>query len=137
MFNRNRAVVAKLATLVHQPDSPAIRQLFTDDFRLHDAKYPDWPRGHDGAIRMFAQMHALAPDIELIAEDIFGDDEKVCVRWRYRGTLTGAFEGRTGDGSRFEAIGISIYRFENGRIAEDWGADVSLPPGHPWRSQVP
>ena len=134
MFERNKAVIAKLPKLVREPDGAAILQLFTEDFRLHDVKYPDWPRGHAGAIRMFEQMHSLAPDIDLRIEDLFGDDEKVCVRRRYRGTLTGAFEGRTGDGSRFEAIGISIYRFESGRIAEDWGADVALPAEHPWRT---
>jgi predicted ester cyclase len=133
MLEHNKAAIAKLGKLVREPHHAVIRELFTENFQLHDAKYPDWPRGHAGAIRMFEQMHSLAPDIELRVEDLFGDDEKICVRWRYRGTLTGAFEGRIGDGSRFEMIGISIYRFENGRIAEDWGADVALPAGHPWR----
>lgn len=130
---RNESVIAQLPALLHAPERAVVEILFTEDFRLHDAKYPDWPRGHDGAFRMFLQMKSLMPDIEARIEDMFGAGDRVCVRWRYKGTLTGAFEGRVGDGSRLDAIGISIYRFRDGRVAEDWGADMALPAGHPWR----
>jgi predicted ester cyclase len=134
-IDQHKAVIAQFASLVRKPDVAKIRDLFTPDFRLHVPNYPDWPPGYDGAIRMFVQMNALFPDLELIAEDIFGDADRVCVRWRYKGTQSGSFEGRIGDGSRFESVGLSIYRFEGNRIAEDWGVDVPLPPEHPWRTR--
>ncbi|HUO94276.1 MAG TPA: ester cyclase [Rhizomicrobium sp.] len=77
------------------------------------------------------------PDIDARIEEMFGERDKVFVRWRYTGTLSGSFEGRHGDGSRIEVIGFSVYRFEDGRIAEDWGADISLPQGHAWRTASP
>jgi predicted ester cyclase len=134
-IDQHKAVIAQFAGPVRKHDVARIRDLFTPDFRLHVPNYPDWPRGHEGAIRMFAQMSALFPDMELIMEDIFGEADRVCVRWRYKGTQSGTFEGRVGDGSRVESVGISVYRFENGRIAEDWGVDVPLPPEHPWRAR--
>jgi predicted ester cyclase len=62
------------------------------------------------------------------------EGDKVCVRWRYEGTLTGTFDGFKGDGSRYEAVAFAIYRLRDGRIAEDWGTAVRLPDGHPWRN---
>lgn len=131
---RHKALLAKFPALLLRPDPEAIRPLFTEDFQLHVPNYPDWPRGHDGAIRMFAQMNALFPGMLAQIEDMFGEHDRVCVRWRYKGTQSGAFEGRVGAGARFEAIGHSIYRFTDGRVAEDWGADVILPAGHAWRT---
>jgi predicted ester cyclase len=131
---RNKAVIDQFPGLLRTPDPLAIRSLFTEDFQLHDVKYPNWPRGYEGAVRMFAQMKALMPDITADIEDMFGEGDKICVRWRFKGTVTGAFEGRNGDGSRFEGIVFSIYRFRDGRVAEDWGADIPLPAGHAWRT---
>jgi ketosteroid isomerase-like protein len=126
---RNKAVIAQFPALLRAPDPAAIQALFTEDFRLQDAKYPDWPRGHDGAVRIFQQLRVLMPDIEAGIEDMFGAGDRLCVRWRYKGTLA------SGSGAHFEGVGISIYRFRDGRIAENWGTDMLLLPGHPWRKE--
>jgi predicted ester cyclase len=126
----NKAVIGRLPALLARPDEAIVRALFTEDFRLHDIKFPDWPRGHAGALRMFTQMKTAIPDIQAVIEDMFGEGDKLCVRWRFKGRVA----DRAGDDARFEAIVISIYRFEQGRIAEDWGADMALPAGHPWRT---
>jgi len=131
---RNKSVIRRLPVLLRDPDVSAIRALFTEDFRLHDVKYPDWPTGHAGAERMFLQMHALIPDLEADIEDMFGEGDRICVRWRFKGSLSGEFMGRIGDGTPFETIIFSIYRFRDGQIAEDWGADIALPASHPWRT---
>lgn len=131
---RNKAVILQLPELLDSPDEAIIRTLFTADFRLHDVKFPDWPSGHAGALRMFTHMKAALADIRATIEDMFGEGDKICVRWRFKGTATGVIGDRKGGGARFEAIVVSIYRFENGRIAEDWGADIPLPEGHPWRT---
>ena len=126
MVERHKAVLQRLQLLAHSPDADAIRALFTEDFQLHAPNAPNWPVGHEGAVRMFAQMHERYPHIELIAEDVFGDGERMCVRWRYVNRV----------GEAFEAVGISIYRFEGERIAEDWGVDFVLPANHPWSRRV-
>jgi predicted ester cyclase len=131
---RNKAALRQLPALLQRPEPEAVRRLFTPDFRLHDAKYPDWPRGHDGALRMFLQMKTMMPDLDARIEDMFGEADKVFVRWRFKGVATGNFEGRKGDGSRIEVIVFAVYRFEDGKIAEDWGADIALPPDHAWRT---
>ncbi|HTW34876.1 MAG TPA: nuclear transport factor 2 family protein [Rhizomicrobium sp.] len=84
---QNKAVIAQLPRLLQSPDPSAIRAFFTEDFRLHDVKYPDWPHGHHGAIRMFVQMKAMIPDIAISIEDMFGEEDKVFVRWRVKGTV--------------------------------------------------
>ncbi len=132
--SRNKSVIAQLPDLLRAPDPSVVRELFTDDFRLHDVKAHDWPRGYEGAFRMFAQMKALIPDINCSIEDMFGEGDKVFVRWRFKGTVTGSSQEWKGDGSRPATVVFSISRFRDGRIAEDWGADIPLPEGHAWRT---
>jgi len=131
---RNKAVIRRLPALLDGIDPSAITDVFTEDFVLHESARPDWPRGHEGAVRLFVMMKSLMPDIRISIEDMVGEGDKVCVRWRYAGTLTGAFDGMKGDGSRYEAVALAIYRFHDGRIAEDWGTVARLPDGHPWRT---
>jgi predicted ester cyclase len=136
---RNKAVIRKLPALLDSldpsaPDLPAMKALFTEDFQLHESTRPDWPRGHEGAIRLLIMTKALLPDFKMRVEDMLGEGDKVCVRWRYTGTLTGSFDEMKGDGSRYEAVCFAVYRFHDGRIAEDWGTVARLPDGHPWRT---
>jgi predicted ester cyclase len=131
---RNKAVIRKLPGLLDSLDPSAIEAAFTEDFVLHESTRPHWPRGHEGAVRLLVMMKSLMPDIRIAIEDMLAEGDKVCVRWRYTGTLTGSFDGMQGDGSRYEAVALAIYRFRDGRIAEDWGTVARLPDGHPWRT---
>ena len=133
----NEVVIARLPDLLRDLDSSAIRSCFTEDFRLHDPLHPDWPPGHDGAVRMFVRVKSLMPDVMARIEDMFGEGDNICVRWRFKGTLTGSFEQQKGDGRRIETITFTMYRFRDGRIAEEfWGTDAFLPEDHPWRAEV-
>lgn len=93
---RNKAVILQLPELLDSPDEAIIRTLFTADFRLHDVKFPDWPSGHAGALRMFTHMKAALADIRATIEDMFGEGDKICVRWRFKGTATGVIGDRKG-----------------------------------------
>jgi predicted ester cyclase len=90
---RNKAVIRQLPGLLQTLDPSAIRALFTQDFQLHESKRPDWPHGHEGAIRLFVFVKSMMPDMTISIEDMFGEADKVCVRWRFKGTLTGTRSG--------------------------------------------
>jgi predicted ester cyclase len=129
----NKAALIRLAALLETPDRDAILACFTEDFRLHDPRQPDWPRGQEAGWRMLLRLKSLAPDITATIDDMIAEDDRVAVRWRFTGTLIGRFEGIAGNGARYDAVTIAIYHFRYGGIAEDWGVDALLPEGHPWR----
>jgi ketosteroid isomerase-like protein len=47
--------------------------------------------------------------------DMIEEGDRVAVRWQ----LTATYDGRP-----FEQSIMAIYRFEKGRIAEDWGISI-------------
>ena len=61
---------------------------------------------------MRARFRSLTPPIKLEILDMIEEDDRVAVRWQ----LTATYNGQP-----FEQSIMAIYRFESGRIAEDWG----------------
>jgi len=64
---------------------------------------------------MRARFKTLTPPINLEILDMIEEGDRVAVRWQ----LTASYDGRS-----FEQSILAIYRFENGRIAEDWGISI-------------
>lgn len=95
-----------------------IEPYYADDYRLSDPNHAVWPRGRDGARRMVDAFAALAENLEVEILDMVEEGDRIAVRWRFGGKR---------DGKPFVASILKIYRFDNGRIAEDWGIGASTP----------
>ena len=65
-------------------------------------------------------LRATAPDVEVSVERMAGEDELVAVHWRATGTNTVATAGMPGNGKPFDVQGMTFFRFEDGRIIEEW-----------------
>ena len=82
---------------------------------------------------MTARSVAAFPDLQGTVEDIFAEGDKVAVRWTFRGTYQGeAKPGFPKPGERCILASMSMYRFVDGKIEEDWGVDAFWPTGTPW-----
>ena len=95
-----------------------VADYFTHDFRLHDPNAPEIASGLSGARAMIDSIMSWAPDLTLDIVDTMEDGDRIAVRWRLRGTHKG---------SMMEASILAIYRFHEGRIAEDWGIGARAP----------
>ena len=73
--------------------------------------------GQDGIARSVALYRAIFPDLEIRVLDQSADGDRVTSRW----TLHGTHRNR-----RVTLPGITISRFENGKIAEDWTVSDNL-----------
>src|SRR5215208_3935656 len=107
------------AELVNQRN-PAIREeLYAPDFVWHG---PDQDiRGSELADAAPAMLLAACPDAHLTAEDVIAEGDKVVRRYTTRGTHQGEtqmFGPPTG--RQIEQKGITIHRFKDGKIVEEW-----------------
>jgi predicted ester cyclase len=69
--------------------------------------------GLEGVRRSVALYRELFADLRFVVEEQVSEDSRVVSRW----TLHGTHEARA-----VRLTGITINRFEHGRIIEDWGA---------------
>jgi steroid delta-isomerase-like uncharacterized protein len=94
-------------------------EVYAPDFVWHD---PDQDiRGHEEA-RQFVTMYKTAfPDLSATVEDEIAEGDKVVTRWTIRGTHQGETEEfGPATGRQVELEGITIHRFEGGKIVEEW-----------------
>jgi steroid delta-isomerase-like uncharacterized protein len=76
--------------------------------------------GREG-IRAQVLAHRRAfPDWTEEVEDIIVEGDRVVTRFTSRGTNEGEFLGNPETGHAVEISEVSIYRMENGKIAEQW-----------------
>ena len=84
----------------------------------------DWARsGNQGTRRVleFARrIRDAFPDTKLNVEDCFAAEDKVAVRWTAIGTHIGDGLGIAPTGKTVQITGMTIARFENGKIVEGW-----------------
>jgi predicted ester cyclase len=91
--------------------------------------------GLDATEELFAAVQAEAakqeaadfrrgfPDVVSIIEDLIAEGDKVVARWRSRATHQGDYMGIAPAGKEVEFTGISVYRIEEGKIAESWNIE--------------
>jgi steroid delta-isomerase-like uncharacterized protein len=73
--------------------------------------------GYDDLVTKF---RAGFPDLDHTLDEVLSTDDRLAYRWTNRGTHRGEFEGIPPTGKRIEFTGTTIFRFRDGKIAEEW-----------------
>jgi len=60
------------------------------------------------------------PDLHHTIHELVAEGDRVAVRWTMKGTHRGAFSGIPATGKPVAFSAISIYRFQDGKIAQLW-----------------
>jgi steroid delta-isomerase-like uncharacterized protein len=74
-----------------------------------------------------AGIEATFPCYELEPDDMIAEEDKVTLRFTFRGTYQGGMPGVPAKGQKVESPGIIIYRIAGGKIAEHWMGMDSAP----------
>jgi predicted ester cyclase len=80
--------------------------------RFHDHVNSLEYHGLDGVKESVELYRSIFPDLEIKVDEQVVEDDRVASRWTARGTNRGR---------RVTLRGITISRFEDGKIVEDWG----------------
>ena len=91
--------------------------------------------GHGGGAATFTHEQGMAeargwrkafPDLNVVVDLIVAEGDLVSVRWTARGTNTGSGNGIPATGKKVQTTGITMFRFADGAIAEEWTAGNQL-----------
>jgi steroid delta-isomerase-like uncharacterized protein len=103
----------------NQKDVDAFEAYFSPSLQDH-ALPPNMPQGFEGRKLFYSAMLAAFPDMQVQAEDVFAEGNKLVLRWSARGTHQGDMMGIPPTGKQISVSGIAIDRFENGQSVEHW-----------------
>jgi predicted SnoaL-like aldol condensation-catalyzing enzyme len=110
-------LLRELVARFNERQAVDVERYFGPNFQLKQ------PGGRDraglaGAQDMIDALYALGERVHLRILAVIEQDDHVAVRWQFEGLRDGA-----------ASAGMAMYRFEAGRIVEDWGLVV----GAPWQ----
>ncbi|MGE0227096.1 MAG: ester cyclase [Dehalococcoidia bacterium] len=94
-------------------------EAFAPDVIDHYAP-PGLPPGRDGVIALNLAFRTAFPDLQMTVDDIIVDGDRLAWRWSVRGTHQAALMGTPPTGKAVSVHGVSVDRFEGGRIVERW-----------------
>ncbi|MEO0769465.1 MAG: ester cyclase [Cyanobacteria bacterium J06649_4] len=97
-----------------------IPSLVTPDFTLHLPALPTPVRGQVALERFVKTLRMAFPDIRYTLEREMCDNTMTALRWHMTGTHKGEFRGIPASNNTVSMQGVSLFRFEEGQIAEIW-----------------
>lgn len=106
--------------LVQDRNLQASAELLTEDFIANLPGLPEPVRGREIWTLGAQAMWQAFPDLRIEIADAFGVGDRVAVRLRFSGTHDGEFQGVPATHRPVSFTSVEIYRFESGRIAEEW-----------------
>lgn len=114
----NKALVRSYLAAFNDRDHDALRDLLAEDAVEHGVH--ETLEGAPAIVDFLAGHFEAFPDYAGTTEAMVAEDDLVTVRYTARGTHTGEYKGLEPTGHQAEWTGISIYRVEDGEIAEVW-----------------
>ena len=96
---------------------------YTDDFVGHGGSRTFT---HEDGMNEAKGWRSAFPDLAVNVDLMVAEGDLVAVRWTARGTNTGTGNGIPATGRKVEVSGTAIFRFVEGRIAEEWTSANTL-----------
>ena len=120
MSEENKALVRRgWEEVVNGKNLDALEEVYAPDFVWHE---PDQDiQGYEEGKQFVSTFFKAFPDMSITVDDVLAEGDQVVSRYTIRGT----HQGETEDfgpptGRPFELEGITIHRFEGGKIVEEW-----------------
>jgi steroid delta-isomerase-like uncharacterized protein len=119
---QNKALVMRYFGALESGDLEAVKEIFSPDCILHHTTGQDLSLEEtiETVKKQNEQSKVAFPDVTFINEDTIVKGDKAVLMFTFKGTHTGDIEGIPATGNAVEGRSITIFRFENGKIAEGW-----------------
>ena len=116
-----KEIVIAFVSVVNAQAFDKLDELVAPQFKRHSyASGSPGIKSREDLKIFFRQEFMTFPDAYETIEDIIEEGDKVCARHRFRGAQKGPLGQYPATGRVMESDYITIYRIENGLIAEAW-----------------
>lgn len=115
----NKAIVRRFFEEILNKGNMAVAdELFAPNYRFHFPGAPE-PTDSEGMKQTLTVFRTGFPDLHFTIEDLIAEGDKVAMRFAFRGTHNGEFQGIAPTGKQVSVTGIAVHRIVNGKIVED------------------
>ncbi len=121
MSEDNKATARRFYEAWTSGELDAYDEILAPNYQDHDTQNPNaGTQGPEGAKRTAEMYRAAFSDSHFEIEQQFADGDYVVTRWTASGTHDGELMGIPPTGKQVSVSGITIDRFEGGKMVEGW-----------------
>ncbi|MGH3085896.1 MAG: ester cyclase [Rubrobacteraceae bacterium] len=95
-------------------------EILAADAVAHDPANPQYTGGSESAKGLVSMYRSAFPDLRFEIDDMISEGDMVATRWTASGTHEGDLPDIPATGRRSTVSGITIDRFEGGKVTESW-----------------
>ena len=119
MSAENKAKVQQIYEVINANTLDDLDALIAVDVNDHNPT-PGVAPGLAGTKQTLSMYHAVFSDLQVTAEDMIANEDKVVARLSVNGTNTGEFMGLPPTGKQVTMSGIEMFRLADGKVVERW-----------------
>jgi steroid delta-isomerase-like uncharacterized protein len=102
-------------------NSRAVDEHYAENFTHRTPDLPPQVTSDRTGMKTFVELYASAfPGKRVNIEDEVAAGDRIVIRWTMRGAHEGDLMGIPASGADVTFEGMTLYRFENGKIVEEW-----------------
>ena len=121
----NKAIVRRyLEEVLDQRNLDILDEMVTTDCLIHRPEIPEPIRGIAAFKQVLERILQVYSDFHTTIHDLIAEDDRVVVRLSHRAVNRGEWTSRLGRhdvaGKRVSWLAITIFRFREGKIVEEW-----------------
>jgi steroid delta-isomerase-like uncharacterized protein len=120
MSEANKALARRFYAEMSAGNIGIIDELVADDMIEHD-EFGGLEPNKEGVRQFFTATLAAFPDLEMVADDMIAEGDKVFIRATMNGTHQGEFLGIPGTGRKISVPMGDYVRIADGKVVEHWG----------------
>jgi steroid delta-isomerase-like uncharacterized protein len=117
---RNKAASRAVFGIWMTGELDRLGEFVADDVVHHDPYDAHGDEGIEGHRTTIAANRRAFPNIEITIEDQIAEGDRLATRWTAAMTHTGELGGAHPSGKRVRISGITVERFEDGKVVEAW-----------------
>jgi steroid delta-isomerase-like uncharacterized protein len=118
--DRNKAASRAVFEIWSSGELDRLGDYVADDVVHHDPYDPHGADGIEGHKKTIAMNREAFPDIEITIDDQIAEGDRLATRWTSTMTHSGDLGGVPPTGKRLTISGITVERFEDGKVVEAW-----------------
>ncbi|MBE2277346.1 MAG: ester cyclase [Rhodobacteraceae bacterium] len=115
----HKETILELWIAVNRDGPEAMRRYLSPDYLRHGS---DRDYGADDWLEVLADRQNAFSDNTTSVDDFVIEGDRVAYRWHAEGTHTGTYLRIPPTGKRVRAGGLTLLRFEQGLIREEWAS---------------
>ena len=120
MSVKNKRLARRIfVELGNRGNMAVIRELVGSEFVNHQLDGHE-VRGPEGMRRVVGEFRTAFPDVHVTVDDQIAEADIVVTRWTAAGTHRGPLGEVAPTGKQVKFSGISMMRFDNARLIEEW-----------------